>query len=93
MATKKLSLQEKYDIADSLALTFDSLIDAPESTCKAVYKCLMNDAQIRISGKVYTLSEYCSSADDVSHITRLTMRRLTTPSVVQRIVSEVNRKG
>lgn len=93
MATKKLSLQEKYDIADSLATTFDSLIDAPESTCKAVYKCLMHDAQIRISGKVYTLEEYCSSADDVQHITRLTMRRLTSPIVTQRSVGQVNRKG
>lgn len=84
---KPLSLETKYAIADAIASTYDSLLDASDGTRRAVYASVLNNARFTAaSGKVHTLATYCS-ADDGLHITRLVIRRLTQPSVAQRAVA------
>ena len=84
---KPLSLETKYAIADAIASTYDSLLDASDGTRRAVYADVLNNARFAATGgKVYTLATYCS-ADDGLHITRLVIRRLTQPSVAQRTVA------
>ena len=86
-SSKSLSLETKYAIADAIASTYDSLLDAGDGTRKAVYADVLNNARFATaSGKVHTLATFCS-ADDGLHITRLVMRRLTQPSAVQRTVA------
>ena len=85
---KPLSLETKYAVADAIASTYDSLLDASDGTRKAVYADVINNARFTTttSGKVRTLATYCG-ADDGLHITRLVIRRLTQPSVAQRTVA------
>ncbi len=84
---KPLSLETKYAVADAIASTYDSLLDASDGTRKAVYADVINNARFTTtSGKVHTLATYCG-ADDGLHITRLVIRRLTQPSVRQRTVA------
>ena len=84
---KPLSLETKYAIADAIASTYDSLLDASDGTRRAVFADVLNNARFATaSGKVHTLATYCS-ADDGLHITRLVIRRLTQPSVAQRTVA------
>ena len=84
---KPLSLETKYAIADAIASTYDSLLDASDGTRRAVYADVLNNARFSdTSGRVHTLATYCS-ADDGLHITRLVIRRLTQPSVTQRAVA------
>ena len=84
---KPLSLETKYAIADAIASTYDSLLDASDGTRRAVYADVLNNARFSdASGRVHTLATYCS-ADDGLHITRLVIRRLTQPSVAQRTVA------
>lgn len=86
---KKLSNANKYAIADAIAKTYDSLLSANEGVRKATYASIINDAQFSVKGSVYTLQTFCNK-DDVQHITRLIMRRLTQPSVSQRIVANID---
>lgn len=84
---KPLSLETKYAIADAIASTYDSLLDASDGTRRAVYADVLNNARFSdASGRVHTLATYCS-ADDGLHVTRLVIRRLTQPSVAQRTVA------
>ena len=84
---KPLSLETKYAIADAIASTYDSLLDASDGTRRAVYADVLNNARFSdAGGRVHTLATYCS-ADDGLHITRLVIRRLTQPSVAQRTVA------
>ena len=84
---KPLSLETKYAIADAIASTYDSLLDASDGTRRAVYADVLNNARFSdASARVHTLATYCS-ADDGLHITRLVIRRLTQPSVAQRTVA------
>ena len=84
---KPLSLETKYAIADAIASTYDSLLDASDGTRRAVYADVLNNARFATAGgTVHTLATFCS-ADDGLHITRLVIRRLTQPSVAQRTVA------
>ena len=84
---KPLSTETKYLIADALASTYSSLVDASDDVRRAVYADVINNARFTTtSGKVHTLATYCD-ADDGLHITRLVVRRLTQPSVCQRTVA------
>ena len=84
---KPLSLETKYAVADAIASTYDSLLDASDGTRRAVYADVLNNARFSdASGRVHTLATYCS-ADDGLHVTRLVIRRLTQPSVAQRTVA------
>lgn len=84
---KPLSLETKYAIADAIASTYDSLLDASDGTRRAVYADVLNNARFATArGKVHTLATCCNT-DDGLHITRLVIRRLTQPSVCQRTVA------
>ena len=83
---KPLSLETKYVIADALASTYDSLVDADDNVRRAVYADVINRARFTVKGNQYTLATFCSQ-DDALHITRLVIRRLTQPSVAQRTVA------
>lgn len=89
MPTRKLSNESKYKLADALASTYASIVDADDSVKKAVYASIINDAQFAIKGKTHTLQSFCTQ-DDAQHVTRLVMRRLTQPPVVQRQVAGVD---
>ena len=83
---KPLSTETKYLIADALASTYDSLVDADDNVRRAVYADVINRARFTVKGNQYTLATFCSQ-DDGLHITRLVIRRLTQPSVCQRTVA------
>ena len=83
---KPLSTETKYLIADALASTYDSLVDADDDVRRAVYADIINRAKFTVKGNQYTLATFCSQ-DDGLHITRLVIRRLTQPSVCQRTVA------
>ena len=86
---KPLSLETKYAVADAIASTYDSLLDASDGTRKAVYADVINNARFATtSGKAHTLATYCD-ADDGLHITRLVIRRLTQQTVAQRTVAKL----
>ena len=83
---KPLSTETKYLIADALASTYTSLVDASDDVRRAVYADVINRARFTVKGNTYTLATFCSQ-DDGLHITRLVIRRLTQPSVCQRTVA------
>ena len=83
---KPLSTETKYLIADALASTYTSLVDASDDVRRAVYADVINRARFTVKGNQYTLATFCSQ-DDGLHITRLVIRRLTQPSVCQRTVA------
>ena len=83
---KPLSTETKYRIADALASTYTSLVDADDNVRRAVYADVINRARFTVKGNQYTLATFCSQ-DDGLHITRLVIRRLTQPSVAQRTVA------
>ena len=83
---KPLSTETKYLIADALASTYTSLVDASDDVRRAVYADVINRARFTVKGNQYTLATFCSQ-DDALHITRLVIRRLTQPSVCQRTVA------
>ena len=85
---KPLSTETKYLIADALASTYTSLVDASDDVRRAVYADVINRAKFTVKGNPYTLATFCSQ-DDGLHITRLVIRRLTQPSVCQRTVAVV----
>ena len=86
---RKLSSESKYRIADALAGTYETLVDAPEVIRRATYADIINRAQFSVKGTIHTLQSFCTQ-DDAQHITRLVMRRLTQPAVVQRQVASID---
>lgn len=88
MATRKLSSTSKYKLADAIAGTYESLVNAEEGIRRAVYASILNKAEFSVKGKKYTLATFCNE-DDQLHVTRLVMRRLTQPSVQQRVTADV----
>lgn len=88
--SKSLAIETKFAIADAIANTFASLVGADENVRRAVYANVLNDAKFQTtSGQVHTLASYCGK-EDALHITRLVMRRLTSPSVYQSGIARVS---
>ena len=84
---KKLSKKVKYAIADAVASTYNVDPQWVEVNYKYIFGTILNNAQFRIKGKVYTIKEFCGE-DDALHITSLVIRRLKG-RLIQTNISEV----
>jgi hypothetical protein len=88
MASRKLKLETKYAIADTVASTFNVDPNWVEDNYKYAFGTILNNAQFRAKGKVYTIKDFCKNEDDALHITSLVIRRLRN-RLIQRTVGEV----
>ena len=88
MATRKLSKERKYAIADAIAGTYEVDPVWVEQNYRYLFGCVLNNAQFKVKGKVYTLRSFCKSEDDALHITSLVIRRLKG-RLVQRDIAQV----
>lgn len=88
---KKITLnqEQRYALADAIANSYSVCPELAQRDAKRVYAIIRNEAQFPITrnGKPAMAKLSDCDEDTASHVTRLTMRRLTRPAMAQKPIT------